>query len=260
MLKKANFKDLLEKSVFYKNIYFSHAFPSLIVKPANLRIAEVNDAAIRLLGFSRTELLKKSICDIHPVKLQSKIKKQYDNFKEKDCFIFDLPAICKNKEKIYVQVSFQKISLKGNEAFIVCLFDLTERIELEKNIKDENHKLMTRTRELLQINRNLIGSYEHLKKKFKDFRIMQKQEVINEKRSVILEISDIIKEKMNAPLAKILEDIGRIRDGGKDLSRESTKRLKMMEEVAENMLITMTRIAEERDIQKMRYVDLEHIE
>ena len=260
MLKKTNLKSLLGKAVFFKQIFYDSPIPTFLVNPGNLRIAEANTAALDLLGYSHTELLKKNIYDINPVKLQIKIKKQFENFKDKKSFLFDLPVICKNKDKIYSEICFRKFSVKDAEVFVVSVYNLTERIDLEKSIKEENHNLMTKTKELLQINRNLIASYESLKKKFKDFRIMQKQEIINERKAVILEISEIIREKINIPLTKILEDISRIKDGGKDLPKDSTKRLKMMEEVIENMLITMSRISEERDIQKMRYVDLENID
>ena len=260
MLTKANYKSLMEKSVFFKQVFYGSVHPSVIVKPGNLRIIDANDACTGLIGFSHSEMTKKYLYDIHPVKLQAKLKKQYENFIEKDLFTFDLPVICKNKEKIYSSMNFKKFTFKSLDVFIVVIFDLTERIELEKSIKEENHQLLDKTKELLQINRNLILSYESLKKKFKDFRTIQKQELHNERKSVILEISDIIKEKINLPLGKVLDDIEKIKQGGKDFSKETSKRLKMMEEVIENMLITMSRISEERDIQKMRYVDLENID
>jgi PAS domain S-box-containing protein len=260
MLKKVSYKDILELSVFFKDIFHESFSPQLVVRPDNLHILECNDAALRMLGFAKNDLLKKYIYDIHPVKLLPKIKKQYENFSEKEHFSFDMPVICHNKEKIQAVITFKRILIKGTPLFAVAIYDLSERLELEKSIKDENQVLLLKTKDLLNINRNLIASYENLKKKFKEFRLMQKQEILNEKKAVIMEISEIVKEKINTPLIKILEDIDKIKGSDGSLSKESHKRMKMMEEIIENMLTTMSRISEERDIQKMRYVDLENID
>jgi len=260
MLKKANYKKLLADKVFFKQIFFENVLPMLLVRPDTLHILEVNQKAMDLLGFNKKEMLKKYIYEINPVKLQNKIKKQFENFKDKQYFSFELPIIKKSKEKILAEIRFNKFETNNAVVFVVSIYDMTERINLQNNIKDENHKLMDRTKELLQINRNLISSYEHLKKRFKDFQALQKQEISNERKSVINEMSEILKDKINVPLQKILDDLAKIKEHSDNLSKDTIKRLKMIEEIVENIQITVGRIAEERDIQRMRYIDLEGLE
>ena len=78
----------------------------------------------------------------------------------------------------------------------------------------------------------------------------QEDNVKAERHRTIGEMIEVLKGKINKPLNRILDDIQKIQDSDKKLDSSVIKRLKLIEESAENVLRLIARIAEVKDIKK----------
>ncbi|MEJ7559567.1 MAG: PAS domain-containing sensor histidine kinase [Pedobacter sp.] len=109
---------------------------------ADLKIIKVNKALIKLLGYSRKELLGTCIIDIavpefveHWKELQHELWE-----KRKPSFSFDTCIIKKNKSVIWCHITSILLEADGNTLGYTILEDVTERKMLENDLKDATHR------------------------------------------------------------------------------------------------------------------------
>ncbi len=96
-------------------------------------LIDVNEAAVQLLGYSRDELLEKSLADItdpEQVDIRTKISRirQRGRLTTESCYV------AKNGRRISVEVSAHVIDLLGRQTVISVCRDISERKRVEKDV------------------------------------------------------------------------------------------------------------------------------
>jgi PAS domain S-box-containing protein len=98
------------------------------------KFIDVNEVACKMVGYTRTEMLKLSIFDLERVETAEQTKKHIQKVFENGEDRFQTKHRCKNGETIDVELSV-KIQLDQN-LILVFVRDITERVQNEKRITD----------------------------------------------------------------------------------------------------------------------------
>jgi len=138
--RKKSEEELRKSREFLNNIINAIDDP-IFVKDENHKWVLLNDAACRLMGYSREELLGKRDYEIFP-------KEQADVFREKDMAVIEPGEININEEEITWQKRIRTISTKksvftdsvtGKKFIAGTIRDITDR----KKAEEERHRLAT---------------------------------------------------------------------------------------------------------------------
>jgi len=134
--KKAEEKILASEEK-YRQMFYKNPLPEMIYDFSSLRILEVNDAAVQKYGYERDELLSLTMKDIcpsgdmpmkqpggHGVAGEKILSKLWQHRK-------------KTGEQIIADVIFFQIDYFGKKAMQAQVNDVTEKIRLEKSLKQQ---------------------------------------------------------------------------------------------------------------------------
>lgn len=122
--------ELAESEESYRMLFKQHPNPMWIFDVASLRFLDVNEATVRLYGYSEEEFLLKTILDVRP---PADIPKILDSIKASEDFrnVGVWRHIAKDGHEIFVEVFTHGIYYKGARARIAMLQDVTEKQRLE---------------------------------------------------------------------------------------------------------------------------------
>lgn len=109
---------------------------------------EVNDGALRMLGYSRKALLA-----LHPLQLvdsaeREKILERVQQVHSRSSLLFESHLIAKNGRKVPVEINARLFTLRGQSVMLVGARDITERKRSEKRLREAEAELK-RTIELV---------------------------------------------------------------------------------------------------------------
>jgi PAS domain S-box-containing protein len=105
-----------------------------IIDPKTWKFVQVNNAAVKNLGYNRDELLTMTPEDINPeYKLESlkKLSEELENNSDKEA-VFETVHKRKDGSVYNVEVHLQRINLEGEEFYAALALDITKRKEFEK--------------------------------------------------------------------------------------------------------------------------------
>jgi signal transduction histidine kinase len=254
--KNVTFEQHVKRNAFHH--YFERTrSPILVLHPRTFKILAANSSALEFLGFSLSEVKKKYIYSLAPVKQHNAWKSQFDLHKTKPSFVFQMPLVAKNKHSTRCNVEIISLSAPRFSGF-AAMIDVanSEHIDFENKLRDQNRELSDQIKKMVHINRRIVNSYENIKKQYQELLDFQEDNVKAERHRTIGEMIEVLQDKINRPLNRILDDIQKIQDSEKKMDSTIIKRLKLIEESAENVLRLVARIAEVKDIKKMRYIEL----
>ncbi|WP_431209663.1 PAS domain S-box protein [Puia sp. P3] len=148
----------------YKSLFNSSPFPISIIDKKTLKFLEVNEAAIRLYGYSREEFMNLTIYDFRLPGEKDMVKQQLDsNNYESDKRIRYHRK--KNGDLIQVEPSIVPIDYKGRDALLITLNDVTEKIQMQEALTQERvsrqKEISQATMEAQEKDRAEIGSELH---------------------------------------------------------------------------------------------------
>lgn len=137
--------SLLHSELRYRRLFESAQDGILILEAESGAITDVNPYLVNLLGYSREELLHKTLCEVGAFKDMAACKKAYKVLKSKKFIRYDdLPL--KTREGRLIPVEFvSNVYMVGNEKVVQCnIRDITARklAEAELRTKEEAHKLL----------------------------------------------------------------------------------------------------------------------
>lgn len=140
ILSEATLKASEEK---YKLIFYNHSLPSWIYDIETFKFLEINEAAIKLYGFSREEFLKMSLDDILPGKEverlnNNKVIFNFDKQIHKDLWVHKK----KNEDLFYAEVTSNSIEYQGRRARLVFSIDRTEQTLAEQELRKSNERFI----------------------------------------------------------------------------------------------------------------------
>jgi len=132
------FKDISEQKkaeeLFYKAFQLSPDIMA-IENISTAKFVDVNDSFIKCFGYSKDEILGKSVTELRIVDQETaeKIDRQ---FKE-DGFIrnIELEAFSKQRERHYILMSCEEVVINGKKCRLNCAKDISEKVQIEKEMK-----------------------------------------------------------------------------------------------------------------------------
>lgn len=136
-------KTALEKSEEkYRDLFNLSPMPMWLFDMHTLHFLDVNEAAIRLYGYTKQEFLKMTVMDIRPKEDLGYLEKIIQSLRESKAYYHDIARHKKkNGDIFYVDVKNSAIDLDGVEARIVLATDVSERVKYIQAIEEQNTKL-----------------------------------------------------------------------------------------------------------------------
>lgn len=118
----------------YRQIFYKNPFPAWIYDLESLRILEVNDAAIRVYGYSREEFLELTNENINLDKNIALKQGRHKLASQQQ----DPGELCRHKRKngeiIMAEITCYDVNYSGKTARQVIINDITEKLRLEKEL------------------------------------------------------------------------------------------------------------------------------
>ncbi len=109
--------------------------PVLMADIVRGQVVHANNAACRLLGYSLTELLEKTLPDLHPRRLVARSAEIIaDVWEEKGLVYSEIPFVTRDGDEIPVEVSANVFQFRGRPAILLFARDQRERLRLEQQL------------------------------------------------------------------------------------------------------------------------------
>ena len=99
------------------------------------RFLFVNEQACESLGYSRADLLDKSIYDIDPQVTPAKWARQWISLKRRGSLTFQSNHLCKGGQRVPVDVTANHLEVDGNEYCCIFARDFTARKQVEDELR-----------------------------------------------------------------------------------------------------------------------------
>jgi PAS domain S-box-containing protein len=128
-------KAIVESEISYRQLFNNAPLPTMIYDAVTLQFRDVNSAAVQHYGYSKEELLARTMLDLrckdeHPDLVGAVAGL---NHYEK-ALLGVVTHLKKDGEKIKVEVSITKINYKGRPAILITVSDVTERQRLQSEL------------------------------------------------------------------------------------------------------------------------------
>jgi PAS domain S-box-containing protein len=134
---QAGIKKTVEQENNFESLFVQSSFPKLIFSSGIYDIIDANEAAVKLYGYSRKELLKMTAMDLKSNKSKVILKKRVEKV-ESSIFPVTLRSkhISKHRKQLHVSVTISSIMHRGQEARLADISDITGTKILTDKIKD----------------------------------------------------------------------------------------------------------------------------
>lgn len=139
--------------------------PAWLVDAETTRFIDINDASLRLYGYSREEMLNIHIADIDLFDDKAQVRKNTELIQKEGLVAFDTRHRTKSGEILDVRVSVQAMTTPGESPILsVTVHDQTELKTKERELQELNlqleSKIQKRTKALEQVTQNLNKAQE----------------------------------------------------------------------------------------------------
>ena len=137
-------KAIEESEKRYRTLFDAHPYPMWVVDAKTLAFLEVNEAAVRLYGYSRDEFLQMNAEQIRPQEDVEDLHRAFDDPANYRARIWRHKK--KNGDLIAVKITSFNLDFGGRRARLGVIEDLTERLQAEARAQESER----RYRELLE--------------------------------------------------------------------------------------------------------------
>jgi PAS domain S-box-containing protein len=121
----------------------------LVIDIVNGRVHQSNPSAAQLLGYSKAELEKKSLFDLHPKDMLEKSSSVVADVWEKKGLIYkDIPFVTKSGNILPVECSAKVAPFAGRPAIVIYARDITERLRMEEEIRIQQHIIEEKNKDI----------------------------------------------------------------------------------------------------------------
>jgi PAS domain S-box-containing protein len=146
-------EDALQKSKDRYQTLFNCSSDSICIIDMQNRFLEANDAACKLLGYSRSEYLTKTIKEIASPKYRTNFEQAMKPLFEKGELIDEVESVHKNGRVIPVELHSKLIEYENKQAVLVVSRDISDRKQIEIINKRNQERLESLVR-IAQFNSN----------------------------------------------------------------------------------------------------------
>ncbi|CAN5224161.1 hypothetical protein BH09BAC5_BH09BAC5_01670 [soil metagenome] len=135
---KSEFDGFSKQINNYESIIDQANDAMLVIDIVNGRVHQSNPSAGQLLGYTKAELEKKSLFDLHPKNMLERSSSIVADVWEKKGMIYsDIPFVTKSGELLAVECSAKVAPFAGRPAIVIYARDIRERLEMEAEIKEQ---------------------------------------------------------------------------------------------------------------------------
>ncbi len=135
-IKKSSSSATLSEKALGGPFFRMNSLPMWIFDRESYRFMEVNNAAIRKYGFSRTEFLKMKVSEIRPAEDAARFIKTVSGVRGA---VFQSKGEWQHKLKdgnvIFVEIHASMVRFRGMKAVLSIIYDLTDRKRAEEELK-----------------------------------------------------------------------------------------------------------------------------
>lgn len=132
-------KALKESEELYRSFFENSPLPIWVCDRNTLQFYEVNDAAIKLYGYTKEEFLHLSAFDIRPIDEHERINQYLENHNSPTKYSGIRNHRKKGGELIRVDIALDTITYKGKDALLIVINDITEKIRLQNELIEEKN-------------------------------------------------------------------------------------------------------------------------
>lgn len=179
----------------------------MITRRSDGKIVLINNAFLRILGYSQEDILGKKILDLEIWNSVEERKEYSENVENIDNFEIGMRK--KNKEVVTCLLSANIISIAGEEHIISILRDIDTRKKLEKKLLESENFLsdIIENNPALIYAKDLEGKYRLVNKKWEDLIGKKSEEVIGRKdleifeeisANIAIEVDSIVMNEMTS--------------------------------------------------------------
>ncbi len=147
---QAEFDGFSKQIINFESIIDQANDAMIVIDIVNGRVHQSNPSAAAMLGYTKAELGKKSLFDLHPKDMLEKSSSVVADVWEKKGLIYkDIPFVTKSGEILPVECSAKVAPFAGRPAIVIYARDIRERlameaeIQLQQNIIEEKNKDIT---------------------------------------------------------------------------------------------------------------------
>ena len=197
-------KALRESEERFRLLFEHHNAIMLLFEPVSGTIVDVNEAAAKFYGYTRTRMREMNIKDVNPLNPDEiGAEERQRKIEKRDYFIF--PHRLANGEVKTVEVHSTPIEVQGRALFFSIVHDITERKQAEEALQNYREHLEELVKERTT---NLEIKNEQLMAE-----IAQRKEAESAREKLILELQNaLLKIRMLSGLLPICSSCKKIRD------------------------------------------------
>jgi PAS domain S-box-containing protein len=137
-------KALVESEERYKQIY-QFSPDSIIIHDMDMNILNANNKAVEEFGYSKAELLKKTIFELHPETEQKHSANVLADMKKKEILNIETTFVRKDGSVFLAEATPCKYTLGSKPIIHVVIRDITARRQVEEELKINRERLKTAT-------------------------------------------------------------------------------------------------------------------
>ena len=115
---------------------FEGAIDAIFIEDLDGNILAVNEAACRLLGYTKEELTRMNVRDIIPEEIESRFDELIEEHLKKGGTMIEAVNIDKNGRAIPVEVSTTLVEIGGKKRVVAIVRDITRRKKMEQQLKE----------------------------------------------------------------------------------------------------------------------------
>jgi len=131
-IKKADERRIESENRF--QLLFDNSGDEIFLADFEGNFIEVNQEAIKKLGYTREELMQKNFADIKTSKYIPLVKKNIEIIQKNGHHIYETEHLTKSGSIVFLEMSSRVIDYFGKKAILSMARDITERKEIERKI------------------------------------------------------------------------------------------------------------------------------
>jgi PAS domain S-box-containing protein len=129
-----------ERALRLTQFSIDHASDPIFWVGADGKFTYTNDAACRILQYSREELQDMGVNDIDESVLDEGWQATLDRVREAQALTFETTITTKEKSYVPVEVSVQRLEFEGQEIFFAFMKDITSRREADRALRESEER------------------------------------------------------------------------------------------------------------------------
>jgi PAS domain S-box-containing protein len=141
-------ESLKETELKFRTIFDSASDGILLAQSSNGKFFSANETICAMLGYTKKEILKLGVADIHPEKSIPYVNDLFDKLLKKEISLAqNVPILKKDKTVFFADINASQITLDEKEYLIGIFRDITERKQAEEELKKYRDHLEELVRE-----------------------------------------------------------------------------------------------------------------